>query len=163
VLPDDEAEAGRFPGGVPVPLVVAAAAALEAVEAARDDEAARQAALADRLRTEIARRVPDVEMLGASDPAGRLPHLVAFSCLYVAGEALMTELDRAGFRVSSGSSCSSSALTPSHVLVAMGAMTHGNVRIGLHDGVTDAEVSRFLDVLPPIVARLRDLAGAGEL
>jgi cysteine desulfurase len=163
VLPDDEAEAGRFPGGVPVPLVVAAAAALEAVDADRDRQSARQSALVDRLRAEIPRRVPDVEMLGPAEPGARLPHLVAFSCLYVAGEALMTELDRAGFRVSSGSSCSSSALTPSHVLQAMGVMTHGNVRIGLHAGVTDAAVDRFLDVLPPIVARLREQVGAAEL
>jgi cysteine desulfurase len=161
VLPDDEAEAGRFPGGVPVPLVVAAAAALEAVESARAEEAARQAALVDRLRTEIPRLVPDVEMLG--DPVARLPHVVAFSCLYVAGEALMTELDRAGFSVSSGSSCSSSALTPSHVLVAMGVMTHGNVRLGLHPGVTDADVTAFLDALPPIVAGLRQQSGASGL
>jgi cysteine desulfurase len=163
VLPDDEAEEGRFPGGVPVPLAVAAAAALEAVDAERDGEAARQSALADRLRAEIARRVPDVEMLGDPDPRGRLPHIVAFSCLYVAGEALMTELDRAGFSVSSGSSCSSSALTPSHVLVAMGVMTHGNVRIGLHAGVTDADVTAFLDALPPIVAQLREQVGASDL
>ncbi|MDQ1699201.1 MAG: cysteine desulfurase [Frankiaceae bacterium] len=161
VLPDDEAEAGRFPGGVPVPLVVAAAAALEAVESARAEEAARQAALVDRLRTEIPRLVPDVEMLG--DPVARLPHVVAFSCLYVAGEALMTELDRAGFSVSSGSSCSSSALTPSHVLVAMGVMTHGNVRLGLHAGVTDADVTAFLEALPPIVAGLRQQSGASGL
>ena len=161
VLPDDEAEAGRFPGGVPVPLVVAAAAALEAVEADREAESARQSALVDRLRAEIPRRVPDVEMLG--DPVARLPHIVAFSCLYVAGEALMTELDRAGFSVSSGSSCSSSALTPSHVLVAMGVMTHGNVRLGLHAGVADADVTAFLDALPPIVAALRERVGASEL
>ena len=163
VLPDDEAEAGRFPGGVPVPLAVAAAAALEAAAAEREVESARQSALVDRIRAEIARRVPDVEMLGDPDPRGRLPHIVAFSCLYVAGEALMAELDRAGFSVSSGSSCSSSALTPSHVLVAMGVMTHGNVRLGLHAGVTDADVTAFLDALPPIVAALRDQVGAGGL
>ncbi|MDQ1748111.1 MAG: cysteine desulfurase [Frankiaceae bacterium] len=160
VLPDDEAEAGRFPGGVPVPLAVAAAAALEAVEAERAAESARLAALVDRLRAEIPRRVPDVDLLGDPDPAGRLPHVLAFSCLYVAGEALMTELDRAGFSVSSGSSCSSSALTPSHVLVAMGALTHGNVRLGLHAGVGDDDVDAFLDALPPIVAGLRERAGA---
>jgi cysteine desulfurase len=163
VLPDDEAEAGRFPGGVPVPLAVAAAAALEAVDAERDRQAARQFALSDRLRTEIARRVADVEILGDPDSRGRLPHIVAFSCLYVAGEALMTELDRAGYRVSSGSSCSSSALTPSHVLVAMGVLTHGNVRIGLPAGVTDLDVTGFLDALPPIVARLREQVGASGL
>ena len=66
--------------------------------------------------------MPDTAVLGG-DPADRLPHLVTFSCLYVDGEALLTELDRRGFAVSSGSSCTSDALTPSHVLVAMGALT----------------------------------------
>ncbi len=105
--------------------------------------------------------MPDLDVLGPD--RDRLPHLVAFSCLYVAGEALATELDRAGFSVSSGSSCASSALTPSHVLAAMGALTHGNVRVSLHAGVTAADVDRFLDVLPPIVAALRRTAGAETL
>jgi cysteine desulfurase len=160
-LPEDEHEAGRVPGPVALPLVLAAAAALEARQAERADRDARLSALVDRIRSEVVRRIPDVEMLG--DPADRLPHIVAFSCLYVAGEALQTELDRAGFSVSSGSSCSSSALTPSHVLAAMGVLTHGNVRVSLPDDVTDADVDRFLDVLPPIVAALRDTAGAQGL
>jgi cysteine desulfurase len=89
--------------------------------------------------------------------------VVAFSCLYVAGEALMSELDRAGFSVSSGSSCSSSALTPSHVLEAMGALTHGNVRVSLPFDTTDDVVDAFLDALPPIVEMLRNQAGAQGL
>jgi cysteine desulfurase len=148
-------------GPVSLPFVLAAAAALEARHAERAAVDARLSALVERIRVELPRRVPDVEVLG--DPADRLPHLVAFSCLYVAGEALQTELDRAGFSVSSGSSCSSSSLTPSHVLVAMGVLTHGNVRVSLPDDVTGEDVERFLDALPPIVATLRDTAGAREL
>ena len=88
-------------------------------------------------------------------PADRLPHLVTFSCLYVDGEALLTELDRHGFAVSSGSSCTADTLTPSHVLVAMGALTSGNVRISLHPGVGQADVDRFLAVLPEAVDAVR--------
>jgi cysteine desulfurase len=160
-LPEDEHEAGRVPGPVSLPLVLAAAAALEARHAERAAVDARLSALVERIRSELPRRVADVEVLG--DPVDRLPHLVAFSCLYVAGEALQTELDRAGFSVSSGSSCSSSALTPSHVLVAMGVLTHGNVRVSLPDDVTGEDVEGFLDALPPIVASLRDTAGAQGL
>jgi cysteine desulfurase len=160
-LPEDEHEGGRAPGVVSLPLVLAAAASLQARAGEREAEAVRLAPLVDRIRAEVARRLPDVEVLG--DPVRRLPHLVAFSCLYVAGEALMTELDRAGFSVSSGSSCSSSALTPSHVLEAMGVLTHGNVRVSLHAGVTDADVDRFLDALPPLVESLRRTAGAQDL
>ena len=159
--PEDEHESGRMPGVVPLPLVLAAAASLQAREQEREHEAARLSALVDRIRTEVVRHVPDVEMLG--DPDRRLPHLVAFSCLYVAGEAIQVALDRAGFSVSSGSSCSSSALTPSHVLEAMGVLTHGNVRVSLHAGVDDSDVDRFLAVLPGIVEELRRTAGAQGL
>jgi cysteine desulfurase len=159
--PEDEHEHGRMAGVIPLPLVLAAAASLQARERERESEGGRLSGLVDRLRAEVIRRVPDVEMLG--DPERRLPHLVAFSCLYVAGEAIQVALDRAGFSVSSGSSCSSSALTPSHVLEAMGVLTHGNVRVSLHSGVAQADVDRFLDVLPGIVEQLRRTAGAQDL
>ncbi|HMC68983.1 MAG TPA: aminotransferase class V-fold PLP-dependent enzyme, partial [Mycobacteriales bacterium] len=162
-LPEDEHESGRMPGPVPLPLVIAAAAALQARGNAMGASAERHAEQTAALRREVRARVPDVEMLGPDEPAARLPHLVAFSCLYVAGEALMSELDRAGFSVSSGSSCSSSALTPSHVLEAMGVLTHGNVRVSLTNDTTDDDVARFLDVLPGIVTELRDRAGAQGL
>ncbi len=53
----------------------------------------------------------------------------------------------------------SSTLTPSHVLEAMGVLSHGNVRVSLHRGTTDAQVDRFLAELPGIVAELRAQAG----
>jgi cysteine desulfurase len=84
---------------------------------------------------------------------------VTFSCLYVDGEALLTELDKAGFAVSSGSSCTASTLRPSHVLEAMGVLTHGNVRVSLPRGVSAAEVDKFLAVLPDMVRRIRQDAG----
>ena len=65
------------------------------------------------------------------DPVDRLPHVVTFSCLFVDGEALVHELDRRGFAVASGSACTASTLEPSHVLAAMGVLTHGNVRVTL--------------------------------
>jgi cysteine desulfurase len=159
-FPEDDREAGRVPGLPDLPAVVAAAAALRAVDAERVAEASRQAALVDRIRAAVPALVPDVEVLG--DPAGRLPQLVTFSCLYVDGEALLGELDRRGFAVSSGSSCTASTLEPSHVLVAMGALTSGNVRVSLHRDTTDDDVERFLAALPEVVARVRaDLGAAG--
>jgi cysteine desulfurase len=101
--------------------------------------------------------VPEVEVVG--DPIDRLPHLVTFSCLYVDGEALLHALDRRGFAVSSGSSCTSSTLHPSHVLEAMGALSHGNVRVSLHRESTEDQVDRLLAELPGIVADLRAQAG----
>jgi cysteine desulfurase len=86
------------------------------------------------------------------DPDDRLPHLVTFSSPYVDGETLLRALDREGFAVSSGSSCGASVLEPSHVLAAMGLLSHGNVRVSLHRGTTEADVERFLQVLPRVVA-----------
>ncbi|MCZ7379258.1 cysteine desulfurase family protein [Micromonospora sp. WMMC250] len=155
--PADEREGGRTPGVVNLPAVVAAAASLRAAAADAAAEAARLAPLVDRIRARVAAEVPDVEVVG--DPVLRLPHLVTFSCLYVDGETLLHALDRRGFAVSSGSSCTSSTLRPSHVLEAMGVLSHGNVRVSLHRETTEADVERFLGELPTIVAELRADAG----
>ena len=160
-FPADEREGGRVPGVPPVPAVVAAAASLRAVLETRAADAARMAALVDRIRSVVAATVPDIEVLG--DPVDRLPHVVTFSCLYVDGEALLGALDRRGFAVSSGSSCTSSTLEPSHVLVAMGALTSGNVRVSVHPGTSDDDVDAFLAALPDVVAGVRAELGADGL
>jgi cysteine desulfurase len=159
--PADPREFGRIPGGPDLPAIVSAVATLRAVHAAAADEDARQRALVERIRAVVAETIPDVEVLG--DPVDRLPHLVTFSCLYVDGEALLSALDRRGFAVSSGSSCSSDTLEPSHVLVAMGALTSGNVRVSVHRDTTSAEVEEFLAVLPGLVADVRAELGASGL
>ena len=93
--------------------------------------------------------------------------MVTFSCLYVDGEALVGELDRRGFAVASGSACTSSTLEPSHVLAAMGVLTHGNVRVTLPlEAVAPGranEVERFLAVLPDAVAAVAAELGAAGL
>jgi cysteine desulfurase len=159
--PEDDREGGRAPGVPAVAAIVAAAASLRAVRAEQEVEARRLSRLIERLRDRVPALVPDVDVLG--DPDRRLPHLLTFSCLYVDGEALLLALDRAGFAVSSGSSCTSSTLEPSHVLVAMGALTSGNIRISLHRDTTGEEVDEFLSVLPVAVARVRAELGADGL
>ncbi|MEU7891611.1 cysteine desulfurase family protein [Nonomuraea sp. NPDC049152] len=156
-LPEDERERRRVPGFENVPSIVAAAAALKAMREEAAQENARLSALVDTIRERVPELVPDVEVIG--DPVDRAPHIVTFSCLYVDGEALLTELDKAGFAVSSGSSCTASTLRPSHVLEAMGVLTHGNVRVSLPRGASAAEVDRFLAVLPEMVRRIRQDAG----
>ena len=156
-FPVDDRTDPRVSGFENVPAALAAAAALQARIAERDEVDARQFRLVERIRSTVAATVPDVEVVGA--PRERLPHLVTFSCLYLDGEALVTELDREGFGVASGSACTASTLTPSHVLEAMGALTHGNVRLSLTRDTTEEEVDRFLEVLPDVVARLRARAG----
>jgi cysteine desulfurase len=159
-FPTDDRTDPRVAGFENVPAALAAAAALQAVTAERVEVTARQAALVDRIRTRVAAEIEDVEVVG--HPTHRLPHLVTFSCLYVDGEALVIELDRLGFAVASGSACTSSTLAPSHVLEAMGVLTHGNVRVSLTRDTTAEDVDRFLDVLPDVVARLRTSAGVSR-
>jgi cysteine desulfurase len=155
--PADDREGRRVPGFPNVPAVRAAAAAMTAAAA---DQAADAAllALTRQIRQSVPAIVPDAVVHG--DPDRRLPHIVTFSCLYVDGEALVTELDKAGFSVSSGSACVSDTRQPSHVLAAMGVLTHGNVRVSLPRTATPASVEEFLTVLPPIVARVRETVRA---
>ncbi|WP_307541227.1 cysteine desulfurase/sulfurtransferase TusA family protein [Streptomyces sp. V3I8] len=156
--PADERESGRSPGFENIPGIVAAAASLRAVRAEAAAESVRLRELTDRIRARVPELVPDVEVVG--DPVTRLPHLLTFSCLYVDGETLLHELDREGFSVSSGSSCTSSTLTPSHVLRAMGVLSEGNVRVSLPAGTPAEEVDRFLEVLPRAVTTVREKLGA---
>ena len=158
--PGPEDEDPWAPGGVSVPTALAAAAALRAALAEAHEPDPRRA-LVDQIRTSVPARVPEVEVAG--DPVHRLPHVVTFSCLYVDGEALVTELDRQGFAVGSGSACTSSSLEPSHVLAAMGLLTQGNVRVALPRGIDPAAVTRFCDELPAAVARVRAMVEAADL
>ncbi|MGW2748906.1 aminotransferase class V-fold PLP-dependent enzyme [Streptomyces sp. NPDC001450] len=156
--PVDERESGRAAGFENLPAIVAAVASLRAVRAEAAQEAVRLRELTERIRVRVPQLVPDVEVVGHAEL--RLPGIVTFSCLYVDGEALLHELDREGFSVSSGSSCTSSTLTPSHVLKAMGVLSEGNVRVSLPSGVAEEDVERFLAVLPGAVAGVREKLGA---
>src|SRR6476646_4854201 len=147
-----------------VPLALAAAEAWRQTAAVREADAAAARELVDRVRVAAA-AVPDVEVVG--DPVDRLPHVVTFSCLYVDGEALVTELDRRGFAVASGSACTASTLEPSHVLAAMGVLTHGNVRVTLPLAASTSDrardVERFVAALPDAVEAVRAQLGVAGL
>ena len=162
--PVSELEGGRTDVQPVVPLALAAAEAWRQTAAVREADAAAARELVDRVRVAAA-AVPDVEVVG--DPVARLPHVVTFSCLYVDGEALVTELDRRGFAVASGSACTASTLEPSHVLAAMGVLTHGNVRVTLPlEAVAPdraAVVDRFCGELGDAVATVRAQLGVQGL
>jgi cysteine desulfurase len=159
-FPGDERADDRSTGFENVPAALAAAAALRASLEEHDGPeglGTTHTALTEML-AEAARAIPDTQVFLA--PGARLPHVVAFSCLYLDGEALVTELDRLGFAVASGSACTASTLEPSHVLAAMGALTHGNVRVSLGRDTDPAEVHRLAGLLPSVVQRLRERSGA---
>jgi cysteine desulfurase len=155
-MPAGNREGHRVPGFPNLPAIISAAAALEAFDADRDEADIALRMLTGQIRDQLKTLVPDCVVHG--DGAGSLPHIVTFSCLYIDGEALVIELDKAGFSVSSGSACATDTQQPSHVLAAMGAITHGNVRVSLPRGTTGESVTDFLTVLPEIVSRLRGTA-----
>lgn len=163
-----EAEFGRTDAEPVLPLVLAAAEAWLATAADDSAESTRARELVDQVRTAAA-LVPDTVVVG--DPVERLPHVVTFSCLFVDGEALVHELDRRGFAVASGSACTASTLEPSHVLAAMGVLTHGNVRVTLPlaaavpggDAARAGGVRAFCAELSDTVATVRAQLGTDRL
>lgn len=167
VTDPDEALTGPTRHTPWLPLALAAAEAWQQTDATRASDEREAFALVDRLRAAAA-AVPDVEVVG--DPVDRLPHIVTFSALYTDGEALVRALDRRGLAVASGSACTSSTLEPSHVLAAMGALTHGNIRVTLPlAAVTGlsadraSAVERLAAALPEVVAEVRAELGARNL
>lgn len=160
-LTGDEREGHRRSGLEHLPGIAAMAETLLQLRPGDPDSpAAEEVARCDRLRRRLRDRLrglDDVEVHGPDEWA--LPHVVAASALYVDGEALVDELDRAGFAVHSGSSCASTSGQPSHVLVAMGALTHGHVRASFGSGVPDDAGDAFADALEEAVRTLRARVG----
>ncbi|MFA7322977.1 MAG: aminotransferase class V-fold PLP-dependent enzyme [Candidatus Nanopelagicales bacterium] len=155
--PPIAAEGGWLGPGPNIPAAVAAATALENLLPHAADEALRHHRLIEDLRTRIALEIPDVAFAG--DPIARLPHILNCSVLYVSGEALVSELDRRGFAVASGSACVADSDRASHVLVAIGAFTGGNLRISLPLGCSQQTIDGFVPVLSEAVQQLRTEAG----
>ncbi|MGL4744953.1 MAG: aminotransferase [Dermatophilaceae bacterium] len=162
--PRPDAEHGRSRAAPWVPLVLAAAEAWRQGEPPRAADAQDARALVDLVRSAAA-SIPDVEVVG--DPVDRLPHVVTFSALYTDGEALVDEFARHGLAVGSGSACTSSVLRPSHVLAAMGVLTHGNVRLALPlEAVSPSradDVRRLVTALPDVIAGIRHRLDTSEL
>ncbi|MDX1657527.1 MAG: cysteine desulfurase family protein [Nitriliruptorales bacterium] len=153
LLEGDDRQRGRRAGTEHVPGIAAAAVALQAAV----DEMPRERSSRERVRRHLRERLPatidDLEVHGPLADAH--PGIVACSALYVEGEALVAALDDAGFAVHSGSSCATRSGEPSHVLVAMEALTHGHVRVGIGPDTTVEDADRFVDALAEIVSRLR--------
>jgi cysteine desulfurase len=129
--------------------------------------AAEQASLAERLctlRNELANRlkaaVPDLTI--NAEQSSRAPHLLSVGIQGADSEALIMHLDLAGVAASSGSACSTGAVEPSHVLVAMGLsreLALGTIRFSLGRESTQGDIERVVEVLPAVVAKVRKLAG----
>jgi cysteine desulfurase len=134
------------------------AAALAAAEQER--EAVRLRALRDELTTRLRAAVADLVV--NAEGGERAPHVLSISVPGADSEALLMHLDLAGVAASSGSACSTGAVEPSHVLVAMGVpreLALGAIRLSLGHGTTADDVARAAEVMPGVVAKVRKLAG----
>ena len=155
-------ERNRRAGTENVPAIVGLGVAARIAVAQLDSEGARIGALRDRLETGVLARVPRTAVNGAPDQ--RAPTTSNISFDGVEAEALLIALDLEGVAVSTGSACSSGRLEPSHVLKAMGLTPHraqSSIRFSLGLANTRDEIDRVLDVLPPVVEKLRTLARSG--
>ncbi len=122
-------------------------------------EAERLTPLRDRLIQGILEGIDHSYLNG--HPVKRLPNNANLSFDYVEGESMCLNLDLKGICVSTGSACSSSNLEPSHVLLAMGVpsqLAHGSLRFTLGKWTEPEDIDRVLEVLPPIVAKLRAMS-----
>ena len=149
-------ERGYRAGTENVPAIVGLGKAIEIAQANRTDNAERMTALRDRLIRGLTERIPQAHLNG--HPTERLPGNVNLSFDGVEGEALLLRLDLAGVAASSGSACTSGALDPSHVLMALGmtaAQANGAIRLTLGTETTGNDIADVLEILPPIVEDLR--------
>jgi cysteine desulfurase len=124
-----------------------------------DKEIEHLKALRDRLEKGMAERVPHIKVNG--HPEKRLPNTSNISFEFVEGESLLLSLDMKGIAASSGSACTSGSLEPSHVLLALGLsheMSHGSVRFSLGKSNTAEEIDYLLEIMPPIVERMRSMS-----
>ncbi len=154
-------EGGVRSGTSNVAGAVAMAAALRVTHAGRDAEVARIARLRARLVDGLRAAVSDVFENG--DPAAKVAGNAHLGFRGVEAETLLVALDQAGVCAAAGSSCSSGATEPSHVLAAMGVSRDdalSSIRLSLGYASTDADVDVALDVIPTAVARLRHAGAA---
>lgn len=155
-------ERNRRAGTENVPAIVGLGVAARIAVGQLDSEAARIGSLRDRLESGVLSRVPGTAVNGAADR--RAPTTSNISFDGVEAEALLIALDLEGVAVSTGSACSSGRLEPSHVLKAMGLAPHrvqSSIRFSLGLGNTPEEIDCVLDLLPPVVEKLRRLARSG--
>jgi cysteine desulfurase len=161
ILTGGKHERSRRAGTENVPAIGGLGEAARLAAAKLIPEAARLAALRNRLEEAILVNVPGTAINGAREP--RVPNTTNISFEAVEAESLLIALDLEGVAVSTGSACSSGTLEPSHVLRAMGLpspRTQNSIRFSLGAGNTEAEVDFVVSRIPALVDKLRSLTGA---
>ncbi|HET7469246.1 MAG TPA: cysteine desulfurase family protein [Gemmatimonadales bacterium] len=151
---------GIRPGTENVAGAVALGRAAHLAAAEQSAEAARLGALRDELAAGLRAAVPDLVVNGAA--ADRAPHVLSVAVPGAESEALLMHLDLAGVAASGGSACSTGAVEPSHVLMAMGVardLALATIRFSLGHESRPADIARVVEVMPGVVGKVRKLAG----
>ncbi|MBR2000190.1 MAG: cysteine desulfurase NifS [Lentisphaeria bacterium] len=152
-------EHGRRAGTENLASIVGLGKAAELALANIGHENTAVRALRDKLEQGVLASIPSVRING--DVEHRLPNTANISFEYIEGESILMLLDMHNICASSGSACTTGSLEPSHVLRAMGVpytAAHGSIRFSFSRYNTEAEVDRVLEVLPPVIARLREIS-----
>jgi len=152
-------EHDRRAGTENVPGIVAFGAAAELAERKLQEESERLGVLRDRFEKAVLQRISGTGVNGA--PWNRTPNTSNLYFDGVESEALLIALDLRGFAVSAGSACSSGAITPSHVLTAIGlsdARARACIRFSLGRSNTAEQVDALVDALEASVAHLRRIS-----
>lgn len=151
-------ERGRRAGTENVPGIVGMAAAARRAHEHMEERAQKERMLRDYLIGRIEAEIPDVALNGHRTK--RLPNNVNFSFADMEGETMLIMLDMAQICASAGSACTSGAVDPSHVLLAMGLSkerARGSLRLTLSEENTREELDTVVEELARIVARVRGM------
>jgi len=152
-------ERGRRSGTENVSGIVGLGEAARIAKLEIEDEGKRVKLLRDKLEQGILKSIPEVKANG--DPDNRMFNTLNVCIRHIEGESILINLDFEGICASSGSACTSGSLEPSHVLLAMGIpaeIAHGSLRMSLGKHTNIKEIDKVLEVLPPIVEKLRKIS-----
>ncbi len=156
-------ERNRRAGTENIASIVGIGKAMEIAENTLNEHTEKLTKLRDRLINGLL-KIPYTTLNG---PKGdkRLPGNVNVRFQFIEGESILLSLDFKGVCASSGSACTSGSLDPSHVLLSIGVpheLAHGSLRLTLGEDSTEEDVDYVIEVLPPIIQRLRDMSPLWE-
>lgn len=152
-------EKNRRAGTENIAAIVGLGKAIELATNNLEEHMERLTVLREKL-TDGLLKIPYTKLNG---PRGdkRLPGNVNVCFRFIEGESILLSLDFQGVCASSGSACTSGSLDPSHVLLAIGLpheIAHGSLRLSMGEGSTEEDVDYVLEVVPPIIERLRNMS-----